>query len=97
MTRELMVYERLYHDKGGRKYRLQYYLLTDEVYFGVNTLEIYGAKVAQFRDGEFLMQRSIRGITPFSTRIMTVLNRLSDALTEPEGMEKMIYDEVGVV
>lgn len=94
MTREMMLYERQYRDKRGRHCCLQYYLLIDEIYFGVNTLEIYGAKITQFRDGNFLRQKSVRGITPFSTRIMTILNRLSDGLTPPDHMEKMIGDEI---
>lgn len=94
MTREILLYERLYHDRRGHRFRLHYFLLIDEVYFGVNTLEVYGVKVAQYRDEEFLLQRSVRGVTPFGTTVMAILNRLSDSLTPPSRMERMIEDAV---
>ena len=48
MTRSILMYERPYHDEKGQRYLLQYYLLIDEVSFGCNSLEIYGAKAFAF-------------------------------------------------
>lgn len=92
MTRSVLMYERYYHDRQARKYHLQYYLLIDEVCFGCNTLDVYGAKIIAFRDGAFLEQKVIRGITPFGPKITALITRLSDSLCEPGGMEKIIHN-----
>lgn len=92
MTRSILMYERYYHDSLARKYHLQYFLLIDEVIFGDNSLDVYGVKVAVFRDEAFLEQRSIRGITPFGPTIASILNRLADSLATPNTMERMVLD-----
>ena len=54
MTRSILMYERPYHDETGRRFLLQYYLLIDEVIFGCNSLEIYGAKTLLFQGDTLL-------------------------------------------
>lgn len=92
MTREMLMYERFYHDKAPTHYRLQYILLTDEVRFGGNTLEVYGAKIMLYRDGDFVEQKALRGITPFGTRITAMLNAMADGLVTPVGMTDVVTD-----
>lgn len=92
MTRSVLMYERFYHDSQARKYHMQYYLLIDEVIFGCNTLDVYGVKIMAYRDGAFLDQRSIRGVTPFGPTIASILNRLADGLATPNTMERLVLD-----
>ena len=70
MTRSILMYERYYHEGEARQYHLQYYLLIDQVTFGCNSLDIYGAKVLAFCNGEYLDQKVIRGITPFGPGLL---------------------------
>lgn len=95
MTRDILIYERFYHDKQARKYHLQYFMLIDEVTFGGNCLDIYGAKILAYRDGDFLDQKVIRGITPFGPRIMSILNCLADGLATPNTMERVVLGIAG--
>ena len=78
MTRSILMYERPYHDETGRRFLLQYYLLIDEVIFGCNSLEIYGAKTLLFQGDTLLDQKAIRGLTPFGPKITSILNCLAD-------------------
>ena len=59
MTRSILMYERPYHDETGRRFLLQYYLLIDEVIFGCNSLEIYGAKTLLFQGDTLLDQNHL--------------------------------------
>ena len=90
MPRSILMYERYYHEGEARQYHLQYYLLIDQVTFGCNSLDIYGAKVLAFCNGEYLDQKVIRGITPFGPRITAIVNRLADSLATPKTMERMV-------
>lgn len=90
MTQSILMYDRQYHDHTGQSYHLEYYLLIDRVIFGCNSLEVYGIRIRHYAGEELLSQRAIRGITPFGPRIVTFINRLSDALTPPEVMGRMI-------
>ncbi len=92
MTRNMLMYERYFHDEQSRRYHLQYFLLIDEVVFGCNTLEVYGAEIRAFRDGTFYDKRVIRGITPFGPRITSILNCLADGLVTPACMRDVVCD-----
>ena len=92
MTRSILMYERPYHDETGRRFLLQYYLLIDEVIFGCNSLEIYGAKTLLFQGDTLLDQKAIRGLTPFGPKITSILNCLADGLIQPKAMEHMVFD-----
>ena len=94
MTRSILLYERPYHDEKGARYLLQYYLLIDEVVFGCNSLEIYGAKTLLFQGDALLDQKVIRGLTPFGPKITAILNCLADGLIPPKAMEHMVFDMV---
>lgn len=90
MTKGILMYQRQYHDKDGHRYGLEYYLLIDQIFFGGNCLDIYGAEIRHFRNGKLLAQRTIRGITPFGPQISSILHRLSDGLILPGAMERMV-------
>lgn len=90
MTQSILMYHRQYHDQKGNRYQLEYYLLIDRVFFGCNSLDIYGAKIEHYEEGHLLTCQSIRGITPFGPRITALMNRLADGLVLPEGMTKML-------
>lgn len=92
MTQSILMYRRQYHDRKGTKYDLEYYLLIDQVVFGCNSLDIYGARIEHYSGGELLAQRTIRGITPFGPQITTVINRLADGLILPGAMERMVFN-----
>ena len=92
MTRSILMYERPYHDEKGQRYLLQYYLLIDEVSFGCNSLEIYGAKALLFQGDTLLDQKASRGLTPFGPKITSILNCLADGLIHPKAMEHMVFD-----
>lgn len=92
MTQSVLMYRRQYHDHSGCRYHLEYYLLIDQVVFGCNSLDIYGAKIEHYSDERLLSQRSIRGITPFGPNITSLVNRLADGLVPPERMETMISE-----
>lgn len=92
MTKEMLMYERFYHDEVPNHFCVQYILLTDEVSFGGNTLEIYGIKIKLFQDGAFIEQKALRGITPFGTRITAMLNLMADSLVTPVGMADVVTD-----
>ncbi len=90
MTKSILMYQRQYHDRQGQRFDLEYYLLIDQIFFGGNTLDIYGARILHFQNGQLLAQRTIRGITPFGPQIVSVLNRLADGLILPSSMERMV-------
>lgn len=92
MTREMLMFERFYHDPVRDQYHLVYILLTDEVTFGGNTLEIYGAKILLYRNGDFIEQKAMRGITPFGTRITAMLSAMADALVMPVDFPDVVTD-----
>ncbi len=94
MTRSILMHERLYRDPEGRPCRMQYFLLVDEVVFGDNTLDIYGAEILSYRSEDFLGKKTLRGITPFGPRITALINCMADSLTPPERMERMVKDRV---
>ena len=92
MTRKMLMYSRTFRDTAGQRQELQYYLLTDEVIFGVSSLEIYGAQICMVNPEGIITQRTIRGITPFGTRIAAMLGVLADALVTPTTMEEVVQD-----
>ena len=70
-------------------------LLTDEVSFAGNTLEIYGVKIKLFQNGDFIEQKALRGVTPFGTRITAMLNLMADSLVTPVGMADVVTNLLG--
>ncbi len=92
MTQSILMYQRLYHDCQGRRFELNYYLLIDQVIFGCNTLDVYGLRVEHYGQEQLLGQRTLRGVTPFGPRIVTLLNRLANGLVMPDRVEFMLED-----
>lgn len=91
MTRAMLMYEREKQDGGGRPADLEYYLLTDEVFFASHVLEIYGAEIKMVAcDGSLLDSRRLRGLTPFGPRITELIARMAKARIEPEGMQEAV-------
>ena len=45
-----------------------------------------------YRDGDFVEQKALRGITPFGTRITAMLNAMADGLVTPVGMTDVVTD-----
>ncbi|MCI8619271.1 MAG: hypothetical protein HFG44_04275 [Oscillospiraceae bacterium] len=95
MTREMLMHERFYHDEVPNHFCIQYILLTDEVSFAGNTLEIYGVKIKLFQNGDFIEQKALRGVTPFGTRITAMLNLMADSLVTPVGMADVVTNLLG--
>ena len=92
MTQSILMYQRRYPDKQGRQQELCYYLLIDQVIFGCNTLDIYGLRVEHYGQERLLGQHTLRGLTPFGPRIVTLLNRLADGLVEPSRVDGMLFE-----
>ena len=92
MTRKMLMYSRSFRDRLGRRQELQYYLLTDEVIFGVSTLEIYGAQIIMTAPDGTVEEKTIRGITPFGTRITAMLGVMADGLVTPSTMKEVVGD-----
>ncbi|MBE6945227.1 MAG: hypothetical protein E7459_03965 [Ruminococcaceae bacterium] len=90
MTQSILMYHRQYHDRQGHCHQLEYYLLIDRVFFGCNSLDIYGAKIAHYEEDRLLTTQAVRGITPFGPKITILMNRLADGLVLPGGMGKML-------
>lgn len=90
MTQSVLMYHRQYHDREGNHYQLEYYLLIDRVFFGCNSLDIYGVKIEHYTQNQLLSCRALRGITPVGPRITALLNRLADGLVLPEKMMEML-------
>lgn len=88
----VLMYERSYHGDGGTGYQLNYFLLVDQVFFGCNSLDVYGAKIELYHREQLLDQKVIRGITPFGPKIASLLLRLADGLVQPSRMESMLSD-----
>ena len=93
MTRAMLMYEREKQDDGGNSAELEYYLLTDEVFFASNVLEIYGAEIKLVAcDGSLLDSRRFRGLTPFGPRITELIARMAKARIEPDGMQEAVEE-----
>lgn len=91
MTREMLMYQREKRDDGGSSADLEYYLLTDEVFFASNVLEIYGAEIKMVSDdGSLLDSRRFRGLTPFGPKITELIARMAKARIEPERMQEAV-------
>lgn len=90
MTRRVLMYERPYYDRSGERSQLLYYLLIDQVFFGCNSLDVYGVRVEHYQGDRLLGFRAVRGITPFGPRATALVNRLADGLILPASVEKML-------
>lgn len=87
LTHAILLYTRRRRDRRGRSFELQYYLLTDAVYFGSSVLDIYGAEIRMLGpDRTPAGSRSVRGVTPFGPRIMEILNRLVENMVTPDAL-----------
>ena len=89
MTKAVLLYERIYHE-GPLHRKLHYYLLIDEVRFGSNVLDIYGARVMLYENGRLTGEKTLRGLTPFGPKINVFLQRFADSLSTPNTMERML-------
>ncbi len=92
MTRKMLMYSRTFRDRQGVRQELQYYLLTDEVMFGLNTLEIYGARICMTDPKGRREEKTIRAITPFGPRITSMLGVMADGLVTPTTMAEVVTD-----
>lgn len=92
MTREMIMYERYILGKIPGCCRLEYVLLTDEICMDGNTLEVYGAKIALYRDEVFVEQKRLRGLTPYGPRITAMLGAMARGLVTPVGMSDIVSD-----
>lgn len=93
MTRAMLMYQREKQDDRGEPADLEYYLLTDEVFFASNVLEIYGAEIKMVSGGGTLLDsRRFRGLTPFGPRITELIAKMAKARTEPEQMQEAVEE-----
>lgn len=93
MTRAMLMYKKRLEDEQGREFFLEYYLLTDEVFFASNVLEIYGAEIKMLRpDGTLAGGRRLRGITPFGPKITELISRMAEGLVTPATMRDVVED-----
>lgn len=95
MTRMMLMYKKRLTDEQGREFSLEYYLLTDEVFFASNVLEIYGAEVKMLTPGGAVAAcRRLRGITPFGPKITAMITRMARGLVTPDTMQDVVEDLV---
>ena len=97
MTRIMMMYQKRIRDEVEREFILEYYLLTDEVFFASNVLEIYGAEIRMVRpDGTVTSKRRLRGITPFGPRITALIGQMAEGLVTPASMMDVVEDLIAL-
>lgn len=97
MTRAMLMYKKSMEDEHGRRFVLEYYLLTDEVFFASNVLEIYGAEVKMLQpDGALVSGRRLRGITPFGPKITGLISRMAEGLVTPTSMRDVVEDLISL-
>ena len=97
MTRAMLMYTKRLEDERGRSYIMEYYLLTDEIFFASNVLEIYGAEIRMLRpDGSLKEERRLRGITPFGPKITALISRMAEGLVTPATMGDVVEDLVAL-
>ena len=76
MTRAMLMYrKRLETDTGHTRF-LEYYLLTDEIFFASNVLE----------------SRRIRAITPFGPKITALISQMAQGMVTPASMGEVVED-----
>ncbi len=92
MTREMILYERDLRCAMPGAYRLAYSLVTDEICLDGHTLEVYGAKIALYRGGAVVEEKTLRGLTPYGTRITAILGAMARGLVTPMGMADVVAD-----
>lgn len=93
MTRAMLMYrKRLETDTGHIRF-LEYYLLTDEIFFASNVLEVYGAEVRVLGPGGAALEsRRIRAITPFGPRITALISAMAQGMVTPASMGEVVEE-----
>lgn len=95
MTRMMLMYKKRLTSERGQTFFLEYYLLTDEIRFAGNVLEIYGAEIKMLRpDGSLASSRRLRGITPFGPKITAMIARLAQGTVTPATIFDVVQDLV---
>lgn len=93
MTRTMLMYRRNLRTGESPDRALEYYLLTDEVFFAGNVLEVYGAEIRVLGPrGAALESRRIRAITPFGPRITALIGAMAQGLVTPASMGEVVEE-----